>query len=108
MSLPAYLDIRRLCDEISISERTADAWVRQGILPAPKLRGGKRLWKWAEVERYLDDGGPDASATADPEAERIRNGTLRMAEEATKNRRGYVRHSDPGLPRKPDLRGAGE
>jgi len=31
VSLPAHLDIRRLCDEISISERTADAWVRQGV-----------------------------------------------------------------------------
>ncbi len=79
VAIPAYVDIVRLCTELCICERTADAWVRQGKLPAPRTPGGKRLWKWAEVERYLDDGPPGVAPSADPEAERIRNGTRRLA-----------------------------
>jgi excisionase family DNA binding protein len=65
MTVPAYLDIDRMCTELCISERTVDAWVRQGVLPSPRMRGGKRLWKWIEVERYLDDGGPSVTPSAD-------------------------------------------
>ena len=78
MSTPAYLDTARLCEELCISERTVDAWVRQGILPAPRQRGGKRLWKWIEVERCIDNGAPSV-AVADPEAERIRDATRQLA-----------------------------
>jgi predicted site-specific integrase-resolvase len=85
MAVPAYLDIGRLCEELSISERTADAWVRQGILPAPRARGGKRLWKWTEVESYLDDGGPNMAASADPEAERIKRDMERVLSETSRN-----------------------
>lgn len=77
--IPAYVDIDRLCREICVTERTADAWVRQGILPAPRQRGGKRLWKWKEVEAYLDDDAQGVPASADSEAERIRNVALKLA-----------------------------
>lgn len=107
MGVPAYVDVARLCRELCICERTAEAWVRQSILPAPKLRGGKRLWKWMEVERYLDDGGPSVSPSADAEAERVRNVTKRLAEEAAENRRGHVRRRDPSLPGKSNLRETG-
>lgn len=105
---PAYVDIARLCHELCISERTADAWVRQGVLPEPRMRGGKRLWKWMEVERYLDDGGPSVQPSADPEAERVRHATERMAQEAAENRRGYVRDRDPGVSGKSNIRGTGD
>jgi hypothetical protein len=104
MSVPAYVDAARLCQELCICERTAEAWARQGILPAPRMRGGKRLWKWKEVEAYLDDGGPAAPPSADAEAERVRNATKRLAEEAAENRRRNVRRSDPGLSVLPGLR----
>ena len=104
MTVPAYVDAARLCQELCICERTAEAWVRQSILPAPRLRGGKRLWKWMEVERYLDDGGPSVSPSADAEAEGVRNATKRLAEEATQNRRGHIRRRDPGLSVLPGLR----
>jgi hypothetical protein len=107
MATPAYLDIARLCEELSICERTADAWVRQGILPAPRQRGGKRLWKWKEVESYLDDGAPGLVPSADAEAERIRDATQRLAEEATQNRRGNVRRRDPRLSDQPNFQGTG-
>lgn len=68
--IPAYLDIGRLCLELCVSEHTVDAWIKRGILPYPKIKGGKRLWKWSEVERYLDEGDePDTAA------ERVRNAT---------------------------------
>lgn len=76
MSIPAYLDIARLCEELCIGERTADVWVKQNLLPAPRLRGGKRLWKWKEVEQYLDGAAglvpssPDELATQITEATR--------------------------------------
>jgi predicted site-specific integrase-resolvase len=79
MTVPAYVDTPRLCQELSICERTVDAWVRQGLLPAPRQRGGKRLWKWIEVEQYLDNGAPGMAASADSEAERIRDATRQLA-----------------------------
>lgn len=106
-TMPAYVDTARLCTELSISERTADAWVRQGILPAPRLLGGKRLWKWKEVERYVDDGGPNVPSSADSEAEGIRHATERMAQEAAENRRGHVRRRDPGVSGKSDVHDTG-
>lgn len=107
MSIPAYLDITRLCEQLCISERTIDAWVRRGILPAPRTKGGKRLWKWSEVEAYLDDGGPGTSASADPEAERIRHATERLAQGSSEDRAGQFRGRDPRVSRQPEVRGAG-
>lgn len=105
--IPAYLDTARLCIELCICERTVDAWVRQGILPAPRQRGGKRLWKWTEVESCLDEGAQGVAPLADPEAERIRNATQRLAEEAAAHRRGHVRGRNPRLSGKSDLCEAG-
>ena len=102
--IPAYVDIARLCFELSICDRTAEAWVRQGILPAPRQRGGKRLWKWTEVERHLDDGATGTPASADSEAERIRDAATRLAEQASENRRGHIRSGDPRLSDLPGLR----
>ena len=74
-NIPAYPDISRLTHELCISERTVDAWVKQGILPPPKNKGGKRLWKWSEVEAYLDGAGEGLTA----ELEDIRNETKKQA-----------------------------
>ena len=73
--VPAYVDITRLCRELCICERTADAWVKRGILPAPIDRGGKRLWKWAKVERHLDGDQTTVASSADSEVERVRHAT---------------------------------
>ncbi len=78
--IPAYVDIARLCEELCICERTVDAWVKLGILPAPRHPGGKRLWKWIEVMDKLD-ARTDEPCT-DLEAERIRNATIRLAAKA--------------------------
>ena len=71
---PPYQDIAHLTANLCISDRTVDAWVKDGLLPRPRLIGGKRLWKWTEVQRYID-GDEDAISSADTEAERIRNAT---------------------------------
>jgi predicted DNA-binding transcriptional regulator AlpA len=76
MTAPTYVDMRRLCEHLCITERTVDAHVRTGELPPPYRLGGKRLWKWSEVERYIRKGISD-QPSADPEAERIRDATRR-------------------------------
>jgi hypothetical protein len=74
--IPPYQDISTLTANLCISERTVDVWVKQGLLPPPVTRGTKRLWKWSQVEQYLDGpggNGPEA------ELEDIRNETRRQA-----------------------------
>lgn len=74
--IPPYQDIAHLTENLCISEPTVNAWVKQGILPPPRNKGGKRLWKWAEVEQYLD--GSEGRGL-DRELEEIRNETKRQA-----------------------------
>jgi hypothetical protein len=76
MKIPPYQDIGTLTANLCISERTVDVWVKQGLLPPPVTRGTKRLWKWSQVEQYLD--GPSV-AGPDAELEEIRNETRRQA-----------------------------
>lgn len=51
---PPYQDLATLAAHLCLSERTVEDWVTVGKLPPPKTNTGKRLWKWKEVERYLD------------------------------------------------------
>ena len=70
--VPPWLDMPTLCAHICCSPNTVDKWVKEGILPPPRRRGGKQMWRWAEVDEYLSrDGG------VVDEAERIRNATRR-------------------------------
>jgi hypothetical protein len=78
---PPYQDIDVLCEHLSICSSTVEAWMRLGKLPPPKIRDGKRLWKWIEVERCLDAWGEQAQQSDCSEAERIRDATRRIAAE---------------------------
>jgi len=78
---PPYQDIDVLCEHLSISPSTVEAWMRLGKLPPPKIRDGKRLWKWIEVERSLDGWDERTQQSAGSQAERIRNATRRIAAE---------------------------
>jgi DNA-binding transcriptional MerR regulator len=78
-NIPPYQDIARLSTNLCLSERTVENWVKQGLLPPPKNKGGKRLWKWTEVERYLD--GSEGQGL-NQEIEEIRNETRRQASRA--------------------------
>lgn len=62
--IPSFMDIDRLSREICLSPDTIEAHVRQGIFPAPRKQGGKRLWSWAKVRRHLDP--PDNEAPTSP------------------------------------------
>ena len=75
---PPWQDMPTLCAHICVSTTTVENWVAQGILPKPRKRGGKLMWKWEEVDAYLTVGKSEGSP--DAEAERIRNGTRRAAE----------------------------
>jgi hypothetical protein len=66
------MDMATLCEHICVSSGTVDNWVAQGILPPPRKRGGKLMWKWAEVDERLTVGTDDNNAFIDAAAERMR------------------------------------
>jgi predicted DNA-binding transcriptional regulator AlpA len=55
--VPAYLSKQRACRELDMSDDTFDKYVREGVLPQPKRRGGLKRWKWSEIIAALDGGG---------------------------------------------------
>jgi predicted site-specific integrase-resolvase len=65
---PPWQDTVTLCKNLCISDRTLDAWVAQGIVPPPRKRGNKNMWKWSEVDELLTSGRPSVE-------EEIRNAT---------------------------------
>lgn len=75
---PPWQDMSTLCKHICVSPNTVDNWVAQGILPPPRKRGGKLMWKWSEVDAKLEGG---TGTEPDSQAERVRNAT-RKAHEA--------------------------
>ena len=71
---PPYQDLATLALHICASESAIENWVRLGLFPPPRKVGGKRLWSWNEVERYLA-ANQLVAASPDELAERIKNGT---------------------------------
>lgn len=63
--IPAWVDRARLMKETCLSERCVDNWVRDGLLPPSRLRGGKLMWEWKEVDDYLRHGGPSVQSLED-------------------------------------------
>jgi len=74
---PAWVDKATLGREICLSDRGIDQWVRDGIIPPGRMRGGKLMWRWSEVDRYLDRGGPDVQALSVEDQVRQRARALR-------------------------------
>lgn len=79
---PPYQDLRTLCEHICVGESTIENWVKQGLFPAPFKIGGKRLWRWKEVENHLalvaNGIGPSQPNEL---TERIRHATQQAASE---------------------------
>ena len=73
--IPPWQDMATLCRHISCSASTVESWVTEGILPAPRKRGGESMWKWSEVDDYLTHGGHQAA-----DIDRIREATRRIVE----------------------------
>jgi excisionase family DNA binding protein len=76
---PPYQDLRTLAEHLCLGESTVEEWVKLGKLPAARKKGGKRLWKWKEVEEYLDRADDNGAPCADAEAQRITNATRQAA-----------------------------
>jgi hypothetical protein len=75
---PPFQDLRTLSEHICTAESTIENWVRRGIFPAPQKVGGKNLWRWKEVEKYLAGSDDPASSSAN-ELERVRDATRQAA-----------------------------
>ena len=67
---PPYQDMATLCEHLSLSARTIEDWVKTGKLPRPIDTGGKRLWKWKDVEAAMAKLGE--SGRREAELDRIR------------------------------------
>jgi hypothetical protein len=76
---PPYQDLRTLAEHICTGESTIENWVRLGQFPAPRRIGGKRLWKWKDVERHLAGDGDTVAASTSGLAEAITNATRAAA-----------------------------
>ena len=70
---PPWQDTATLAAHLSISTESIENWVRAGIIPPPRRRGGKLMWKWAEVDELMTNGA--AGLVSDVEA--VRQGVLR-------------------------------
>ena len=76
---PPWQDMATLCRHICAAESTIENWVRMGLFPAPRMQGGKRLWRWKDVERHLAGESDEGQAAPVDMLERIKNGTRRAA-----------------------------
>lgn len=76
---PPFQDLRTLAAHICAGESTIESWVKQGIFPAPVKIGGRRLWRWKDVERCLAATPELGAPSPDQQAEGIRNATRAAA-----------------------------
>jgi predicted DNA-binding transcriptional regulator AlpA len=47
------MSLATLAEHIDSGESTIENWVKLGTFPKPVMQGGKRLWRWKDVERHL-------------------------------------------------------
>lgn len=77
---PAWVDKATLMRETCLGGTTVDAWVKAGALPPPRKIRHTLLWRWSEVERYLDRAGKPEPVLETPE-ERVRRATAAALQE---------------------------
>ena len=80
---PPWQDSVTLAAHISVSVSTLENWVTAGIIPPPRKRGGKLMWRWSEVDARLAEGENGALN----DATRIRDAV--RAERENESRAGY-------------------
>lgn len=105
--VPEWVDTARLCFEVCISEATVDAWVKQGILPPPVYRGGKRLWRWREVDAHLAGTATAGAPSPHEQAENIRDAARKALEARRKDSARNVRGGPARLSVVAEVQGAG-
>jgi hypothetical protein len=76
---PPWQDKETLAAHLCVSSNTIENWATQGIIPPPRKRGGKVMWKWSEVDEMLTVG--NAGGSPDRQAEAIRSATRQAATE---------------------------
>lgn len=54
--VPEYVTRQRAAAELCMCDDTFDKYVKVGVLPSPKRRGGLTRWKWSEIEAAIDRG----------------------------------------------------
>ena len=69
--VPPWLDKATLILCTGFGSTTIDTHVANKVLPPPRKRGGKLMWKWSEVDEWLTVG--KSVKPAENKAERIRN-----------------------------------
>lgn len=72
--IPAWVDMARLCREICSCPSSVDILVRDRKLPPPKRLRGKFLWRWKDVDAWIEAEGPPGEESVSLEA-RIRDET---------------------------------
>lgn len=50
-TIPAYVDMKRLCQELGRSDETIRRWQQRHGFPTPKRFG---LYEWKEVKAFMD------------------------------------------------------
>jgi predicted DNA-binding transcriptional regulator AlpA len=63
--LPPWMDTDTLAWALCTCPTSIENYVTQGKLPPPRKLGGKRLWRWKEVEGYLLKDKPQITTIAD-------------------------------------------
>lgn len=51
---PPWQDIATLEAHVCTHRDTIRKWMRLSGFPAPRVRGGKELWSWRDVDLWLD------------------------------------------------------
>lgn len=77
--LPRYADLATLARHLCSSESAIETLVRQGKFPQPYHLGGKRLWRWSEVERTITASRDDVVVPAESTGESIREAARRIS-----------------------------
>lgn len=63
---PPFQDLATLAKHICAGESTIERWVRLGKFPPPKkMVGGKQLWAWRDVERFMEQDDNGSSQTGE-------------------------------------------
>jgi predicted DNA-binding transcriptional regulator AlpA len=79
---PPFQDLPTLSAHVCMAESTIENAVKMGTFPKPKLQGGKRLWRWKDVERHLAAEADDAPTAPSEHAQRITNATRKALQGA--------------------------
>ena len=74
---PSWLDITGLCQHFPISESSVDNYIKQHSFPQARMRAGKRVWRYSEVDAWY--AGDDNMAPEQDLVRRVYDATKKAA-----------------------------